>query len=248
MMRLHMRIIQVAAIALLAAPAAGQTGNIVFEGTVTKLAASTLAAVKPSERTVIVKVSRVIEKPDSISLAPGDEITVQLAQPNSAKADTKRIFRTASWIYGKTLAVREVPDAAPGANLVQRVNAADVVVTGEVTQIRPGPRQAPTKVSEHNPTNWQEAVIRVSSGLKGTVETRDVVVRFPQSGDIKWRDLPVLAQGQSFTFLLHQGAASGSSKALAFGNSVQAYTIVSAQDILPADQSAMVKMAVALAK
>jgi hypothetical protein len=151
-----------------------------------------------------------------------------------------------SWLYGKTLALREVANQQVTANLDKRVQAAEVVVTGQVTEVRQGPAQKPTKVSEHNPTSWQEAVVRVNAGLKGSA-AEDIVVRVPQSRDVKWRDMPNLAEGKSFTFLLHKDTVSGSPNALLFGNTVQAYSVLSPHDILVGDQSQAVKSAMSRA-
>lgn len=224
-----------------------QAANVVFEGTVTKTSASSLPNLKPSDRTVIVRVTQIVQKPESLPLAVGDDVTVQLTTPNAAPADTKRTFRTVGWLYGKTLALREVNDQRPTSSLAQRVQSAEVVVTGQVTEVRPGPQQRPTKVSEHNPTQWQEAVIHVGSGLKGSVG-QNIVVRVPQSQDVKWRDMPALTQGKAFTLLLHRDRVSGSPTARLSGASVPAYTVLSPQDVLVGDQSQTVKRAMSPAR
>lgn len=223
--------------------ASGQTPAIEFEGTVKQVNASAIESVKASPNTVVVTVDRVIGKSP---IAPGDVVTVQVLNPAELAVGTKKMFHTTSWVYGKTLALKETPTVAPSqsdanADLLSRVTTADMVLTGRISQLRAGPTTKPTRVSEHDPTTWREAVVRVTSGLKGAASIQTVVVRIPQSKDVQWRDLQKLAVGQTFTMLLHKDTVTGSPRATLGATTVQAYTILNPHDVLPADKAQQVR-------
>jgi len=223
-----------------------QGANIVFEGTVKQAGTSALPIVKASPRMVVAIVDKILEKPDSVNLAVGDTVTVELLDTTKLPVGAKHTFHTVGWIYGKSLAVREVPLTgaveARGTvgGLSERLKSADLVVTGRVAEMRAGPVQKPTRVSEHNPTMWREAVVRVTDGLKGA-PTQNVVVRIPQSKDVQWRDLQNIAPGQSFTLLLHKDTQSGSPSARLGSTNVQAYAVSSPKDVLPLETAAAIK-------
>lgn len=113
-------------------------------------------------------------------------------------------------------------DAAQQAEsgLRKQLEKADMVVTGKVTSVRvvdaPSPPSRGTKrgvpsspeefqpVSEHSPV-WQEAVIDVAGVEKGDRQTpRRIVVRFPDSTDVRWHESPKLHLGQEGVFLLRR--------------------------------------------
>src|SRR4051794_3486694 len=86
-----------------------QGANIVFEGTVKQAGTSALPIVKASPRMVVAIVDKILEKPDSVNLAVGDTVTVELLDTTKLPVGAKHTFHTVGWIYGKSLAVREVP-------------------------------------------------------------------------------------------------------------------------------------------
>src|SRR5437870_3694243 len=91
-----------------AAPAQAQQATFTFEGTVQRVGASTMAAVPASNRTLVVRVDRVLQAPAGMSGLEGQEITVQLQSRNTLKAQDRAVFYTVGWLYGESLAVREV--------------------------------------------------------------------------------------------------------------------------------------------
>ena len=141
---------------------------------------------------------------------------------------------------------------ADGA-LAKQVRSADLVITGTVTQIRPlqpsrvqalaavmGAKPHET-VSEHDP-KWKEAVVKVQSVEKGETAEKQVVILFPSSDDIMWRQVPKFQPGQAGTWLLHKGQVKDTDVANALltpkpGERVEAYTTIHPEDFQPIDPS-----------
>jgi len=153
-------------LALPGAAALGQTSratlvkqsDIIFIGTVTQVGAVAVPEVPASDRTVVVHVDQVLEKPAAVALGAGDSVTVQTAQPGSLKPGSQATFYTTGWIYGQGVAVREVghePGHSPvvvadqqaavararlemnDADLKAHIQKAAMVVAGRVEQVRP---------------------------------------------------------------------------------------------------------------
>src|SRR2546425_11605408 len=162
--------------------------DIIFIGTVTQVGAVAVPEVPASDRTVVVHVDQVLEKPAAVSLGAGDSVTVQTALPGSLKPGSQATFYTTGWIFGQGVAVREVghePGHSPvvvadqqaavararlgmnDADLKAHIQKAAMVVAGRAEQVRPaqlaGGDGAPahrTRISEHD-AQWQEAIIQV---------------------------------------------------------------------------------------
>src|SRR5438132_6790741 len=231
--------------------------DIIFIGTVTQVHAVAVPEVPASDRTIVVRIDQVLEKPAAVALTPGDSVTVQTVRPGSLKPGTQATFYTTGWIFGRGVAVREVGHelghspvvAADQQEAVARarldVNDADLrahilkaamVVAGRVEQVRPAELAAapgrPKRITEHDP-DWQEAIIQVEDGLKGARAGEQVVVRFPGSHDVAWVGTPRFAVGQEGTFLLHKDSTTGSPSSMIAGRSVPAYTALHKVDVLP---------------
>ena len=240
--------------------------DIIFIGTVTKVGAVAVPEVPASDRTIVVRVDQVLEKPAAVALTPGDSVTVQTVRPGSLKAGTQATFYTTGWIFGRGVAVREVghePGRSPVVAAVQQqavararldVNDADLkahidraamVVGGRVQQVRPAELGAapahPRRITEHDP-QWQEAIIQVQDGIKGAQAGEQVVVRFPGSHDVAWVGAPKFAEGQEGTFLLHVDSTTGSPHAMIGGRSVPAYTALHQLDVLTRQDAARVRV------
>src|SRR5256885_3852386 len=82
--------------------------DIIFIGTVTQVGAVAVPEVPASDRTIVVRVDQVLEKPAAIALSTGDSVTVQTARPGSLKPGTQATFYTTGWVFGRGVAVREV--------------------------------------------------------------------------------------------------------------------------------------------
>ncbi len=196
--------------------------SFVFRGTVQQLNAATLPEVADKSQTAIVRVDQIIQSPETLSHYTGQNITVQLAEPIAAGAQS--VFFTNAWLFGNEgIAVRSMGHVEAGpatlalhaagsdpvANLENRdakahFDAAEAVISGTVTSVRvvPQPARAPR---EHDP-HWQEAIVEVDEAHKGALPQKEVVVRFPASGDRAWHDRPKLKPGDKGQFVLHKPA------------------------------------------
>jgi len=262
--------------ALLALPGAAALGqmsratlvkqsDIIFIGTVTQVGAVAAPEVTASNRTVVVRVDQVLEKPAAVALGAGDSVTVQTAQPGSLKPGTQATFYTTGWIFGQGVAVREVghelghsPVVAADqqeavararldmndADLKAHMEKAAMVVAGRVEQVRPAELAAATanrrRIWEHD-AQWQEAIIQVQDGIKGAQAGEQVVVRFPTSLDVAWVGTPRFTVGQEGTFVLHKDSTTGSPNAMLAGRSVPAYTALHKVDVLSRQDATRVR-------
>src|SRR5712691_7591657 len=130
---------------------------------------------------IVVVVDEVIQKPSAVSLARGAQVTVDAIDPAALSAGSSFVFYTEGWIYGSGVAVREIGhEAAPvraaelaepmraqleqtqkqasDSELRSRLDAADIVVIGQVTAVHPWNPQSLVanrpRISEHA-ANWQ---------------------------------------------------------------------------------------------
>jgi hypothetical protein len=145
-------------------------------------------------------------------------VTVVWTEGSAPTPDKRRVFFTNPYLYGETIAVREVGNVeAPedlnalhamvadviGESKVEELRehlaSAHAVVHGRVVSVR---RAHDVPVSEHDPL-WWVAGIRVTRSLKGDLEG-EIRVRFPSSRDIKWYGVPKLKEGDEGVFILHR--------------------------------------------
>jgi hypothetical protein len=94
-------------------------------------------------------------------------------------------------------------------------------------------------VSEHD-AKWKEAVLKVQSVDKGETSEKQVVVIFPSSDDIMWKQTPKFKPGQTGTWLLHKSQIKDEAVADALltpkvGEKVGAYTSLDPEDFQPTD-------------
>jgi hypothetical protein len=252
------------AVAQLSRAALVRQSDIIFIGTVTQVGAVAAPEVPASNRTVVVRVDKVLEKPAAVALAAGDSVTVETVRAGSLKAGTQATFYTTGWIFGRGVAVREVghePGRSPvvvadqqeavararldvnDAELKAHLQRAAMVVAGRVDQVRPAELAAPAhpkRITEHDP-DWQEAIIQVQDALKGAQAGERVVVRFPASRDVAWVGAPKFAVGQEGTFLLHRDSTTGSPTTMIAGRSVPAYTALHQFDVLSKQDATRVR-------
>jgi hypothetical protein len=240
--------------------------DIVVVGTVLKMGA-TLLPTTSSTQTFIVRVERILDKPNAVSLVPGDQITVQARDTSKIGVGARATFYTMKWIFADTIAVRELwhiqSDASNPQNpqqqqdelmqarrqmsdeyLKTRIKDAALIVVGKVTAVRPATLTATpashAPVTEHDP-QWREAIIHVESSIKGARPGQDVAVHFPGSIDVAWYDAPKLKEGQEGTFILHEDTMSGASKVTLAGKQVPAYLAIEPPDVLSKEDAARVK-------
>ena len=206
-----------------------QEARLVFRGTVQRVKASLMAEVPVSEQTCIVLIDEVLQAPQSLAQAAGQRVTVLLPSGSSVTRGEQAVFFTNPWLHGETLAVqavelREVPatmaaltrrPSDPARTLTERdrqarIAGADLVIRGVVMTIRLIEQTTGEPVSnrrsEHDPM-WQEAVTRVIVVAHGDNPGPEVIIRFPASLDIAWRDAPKFRPGDEGRFILRRLAA-----------------------------------------
>jgi hypothetical protein len=235
---------------------AGQS-SIIFVGTVSQLAATSFADVPKSAQTFVVRVDAILKKPAAVSLKKGDSVTVEVKDPSAFQPGTQATFYTDGWIFGSGVAVKELgheigpagggTSAAAAASassqseisdqeLRERLNAADFVVIGRVTDVHrwvPPKSTKTTRVTEHDP-DWHEAVVEIQSVLKGgQVKGNKIVVRFPGRNDVAWVRSPKFEKNQQGIFCLNKDQVTGAPTYKLGGRQVSVYTCLGHGDSLP---------------
>jgi hypothetical protein len=235
--------------------------SIIFAGTVSQLGATSFAGVPKSAQTIVVRVDSVLKKPAAVSLKKGDNVTVELKDPSAFQQGTQATFYTEGWIFGSGVAVKELShELGPKSGetskpavadekqisdqeLQDRLNAADFVVIGRVTDVHRWnpPKSATTRVSEHDP-DWHEAVIEVQSVLKGgQVKGKKVIVRFPGRNDVAWVRSPKFEKNQQGIFCLNRDQTSGVATEKVGGRQMTVYTCLGHGDSLPLSDAPRVR-------
>ena len=231
--------------------------TIVFVGTISRIG-SAVAEVPNSPNEIVAKVDAVIEQPANLRLKSGDEITVLLQRPAQLKSGTRATFYANPWIIGKGVAVREVghevietsqtsanetsqthvaelKQQLDTADLRARIDAADAVVLGHISAVQTAPKGVQRSVTEHDP-EWRDAIVDVTSWIKGSPSQSKIVVRFAASLDVAWSRAPKLKQGNENILILKKAEPSasrpGGAKSLQ-----QVYTVLNANDVLPKEQA-----------
>jgi len=232
--------------------------DVVFNGTVEEMAATTMDALDASDSTAVVRVDELVRAPAAFDGLVGQRITVLLRSAGSMQAGEQATFFVNAALFGESVAVvevghrtataaaelapqvAEVIDRLRDSEVRDRIAGADVVVTGRVAQVRAAPEQAvaamqgmPGPMSEHDP-RWMEAVLDVDSVLKGTTPQAPVVLMFPASIDVMWVNVPKFHAGQEATWLLHTDQVVPEVAAAAFPS---IYTALDPRDVLPKEQT-----------
>lgn len=239
--------------------------SIVFRGTVQQIGNTTLAALPPSADASVVTVDKVMRKPHAVVLDAGDRITVLSDVTATFQTGEQAVFFTRGELFGNSLAVRVLGvdktanmvatsgDVSNGSNMAERISTAQVeqalqgaaaVFVGEVKEIRlptaPALRAAPRRVTEHDP-EWREAVVQVTSAIKGVKADQQIVVRFSASRDVAWYRAPKLTVGQMSTFLLKPDTTTGAPMASLAGQQVHAYQALAEGSVLSPDAAGEVR-------
>jgi hypothetical protein len=247
--------------------ALAQQSSIVFAGTVSQLGATSFADVPKSAQTIVVHVDAVLKKPSAVALKKGDNVTVEVKDSSAFQEGAHATFYTDGWIFGSGVAVKELGhEIGPGGGetgkasgamekthgqepisdqeLIERLNSADFVIIGRVTDVHPWtvPKSTtPYRVTEHDP-DWHEAVVEVQSVLKGgKVKGNKIVVRFPQRNDVAWVRSPKFQKNQQGIFCLNRDEVSGVPTTKLGGQQVSVYTCLGHGDSLPMAEEARVR-------
>jgi hypothetical protein len=221
--------------------------GFIFRGKVERLNAATMPAIPLTDRTAVARVYEVLRGGGVLAALSGQAITLQLSDTDKATEGQEAVFFTNVWLYGDSIAVREVGHwpvetamenmhtqitdtvrSMPDEELQQHLAGADLVVSGKVSGIRRHKPEIRQPVSFHTP-EWWEASLEVEAVHKGDPATKSVTVVFPQSIDIRWHKAPRFEAGQEGIWILHKGQIKGLSTDL--------YSALHPLDFHPRDQS-----------
>jgi hypothetical protein len=189
-----------------------RSSGLIFSGTIVQRGASTVPILQPSENLVVVRVDRGLRIDPVLGDLQGKMITMAPRAPESLLPDQKAIFFTNSWIHGRGIAVRELEHVdireeesvamavaqLPQAHLLERLQAADLVVEAEVISISPVKRTS----FERNAALWAAAELKVDRVLRGK-PMKSTVVYFPTSDHPLWAHAPRFKEHQRGIFILH---------------------------------------------
>jgi hypothetical protein len=195
--------------------------HIIFIGRVVRPRAVNLKVLQPTNSTALVRVEKLLDAPLAVAGLEGEEVTLLTQNPDSLRPSESAVFFTNGILFGEHLEAQEVgrmpvpsdPEAlrkqitAVRAKIAEeglqaRIQSAVLIVTGKVLETKPLEQTLP--YSEHQP-DWAQAIVEITAAEKGAVETRTVVVYFPQSTDELWIQSPKFRAGQEGIWLLHHG-------------------------------------------
>jgi hypothetical protein len=112
----------------------------------------------------------------------------------------------------------------PNNELAERVDQAQAVVSGVVTDIAPYTAGQAGAMSMKDP-QWYQATIQVDNVAKGSIAGKTIQVLFSSSQDIAWSRAPKLKKGDSAVWLLQTKDP--------FGRSTPGLAVVSPTDRQP---------------
>jgi hypothetical protein len=200
--------------------------SFIFKGTIKKLNDATLPIITRRNNTIIVTVDDVLKVTNALKNLKGKDITVQLQEIKDEKIGQQLIFFTNGWLYGKSIAVKEVgtlPTKVEGKSiqeqvikgieitkdkdLQKRIWYAELVVVGTVMQIKELEQDQKPRLTEHNP-RWQQAIIEIESVEKGEYPNKTVTILFPGSNDVMWDQSPKFKKGQKGIWIIHKDQLS----------------------------------------
>lgn len=193
--------------------------DLVFSGTILLTGTSTIDADDVSDL-AIVEVDEIFKGQENFKSFKGRKITIKLKDPKSSVEGNKYIFFTKGWIFGESIGVVEIGNkpVAPSTNLkevqtevnkveqteddkqlVKRLSAAELVVSGKIINITRF--KVEEEATEHSP-EWQKAEIKVDKVIKGTSTSETVSILFAGSNDVMWYDSPKFKKDEEGIWLL----------------------------------------------
>lgn len=203
--------------------------SIIVLGKVLKTNASDEPLLKPTSRTVLISVQKMLAGTAIAGDQTGRTITVILSRPGDFKEGEEALFFGNPRFLGNSLTIAdegEVPSRSGGPSqfaalqrgaqvrqdrpILDRLALAKLVFRGVVDAVRPlelaapaeQEKRPPTSLTEHDP-DWHIASVRVATPLRGGDVGQVVAVVFAASRDVTWFNSPKLVQGQEAIFIAH---------------------------------------------
>jgi hypothetical protein len=178
------------------------------------------------DRTVVVRIDEVLHAPDAFARLAGSTVTLRLADDAPPlKAGAAWSFFANGVAFGESVALQEVGRLASDQVRLQTVEAdsgdelplaslqraldterlrshaasAGAVVLGRVVALR---RAGGPPLREHDP-DWWIATLEIGHVQRGDGIEGDLDVLYPNSIDVRWRDVPKPKAGQDGLWILH---------------------------------------------
>jgi len=251
------------------AAALAERSAIVLRGKVVKTNASAEPTLAASRQTAIVMVQETLAGQEIVGDQNGRTATVVLHSPDRLKVGDEALFFGNPRFMGQSLTLAdegEIPAGKGAAAAVddarrgiqarrdrpvrERLEVSALVFRGTVESVRPlaagaGPSNKEPAGSEHDP-EWQVAMVRVVSPLRGGKAGDTVAVIFAASRDIVWFAAPKLSQGQDAIFVAHaadkeEGARYPTGVLATFLAQQTAYLVTKPSDVLAPAEEARVR-------
>lgn len=208
-----------------------EKSDYVFRGSLEESNKANLSVLDDAEGLHLVRVNEVLLASAGHEHFKGGLITVAMDKSitTSPVKGSEYIFYTNTWLFGESLAVRanEIRSVEEKANmknevasfqkirqdnlLTQRINSANLVVVGKVTEVSNVEKVSESKtrlrLSEHDP-QWKLATVQIDDKVKGNVEGASVQFYFASSADVQWYNAPKFSQESEGVFILQQTDAS----------------------------------------
>ena len=203
----------------------------IFKGTVVRAHASNVSAVPGASDTAVVRIDEILKAPDVLKAFAKRNVTVKLKPGTSMRARQSALFLTAGWIFGGSIAVREIALESPALEsravkaliadveteksdreLSRRIATSVSIVEARVEDVAPlaetdkTARPFPAR-SEHDPDFWRAEAVVTAAHKAGPAVGARVTVFFAHSTDELWLKSPKLAKGQEVLLLLHPAPA-----------------------------------------
>ena len=198
-----------------------------FVGTVEQAGGATMDDVPVDDRTLVVRVGRVLKAPEAFGTLAGSLVTLQPQEGAEALAEgASRVFFANGVAFGVSVALAEIgrlpldaveaggtmaPSAEPArlealqaeadaAALREHAAEADAIVVGRVIALE---RAGGPPLGEHNP-DWWRATLHAVHVVRGPIAPdSEVKVLYANSLDVRWRDAPKPKASQDGLWVLH---------------------------------------------
>jgi hypothetical protein len=164
----------------------------IFEATVDKLGEATLPIVPVTKETAVVLVTQLLRRPPGLGDFSGKTVTVQFTAKSRLSKRHKLLIFARGWLYGTSLALKEsghvrstpsiwqqVIEAEQRLQervLRQRVRRAEIIVTGEVSDVR---LLRDHEESGEKQPEWSEVLLEVASWEKTVQKEAAIRVVYP---------------------------------------------------------------------
>ncbi|MDV3294016.1 MAG: hypothetical protein LYZ70_07070 [Nitrososphaerales archaeon] len=196
--------------------------GLVFRATVRKLESSSLTSLLGNPRTAVCHVDEVIHGPPQLGDLTGQDITLERLEARPLKVGQRAVFFASGWLYGETIAVKEVErveDADMGllrkrvsealrlnadSALKDRLAKAELVISGRVSKVTRAAERAFGGPSSFHDPDWWVAKAEVDSVEKGRITDKSLSILFPASGDTFWVRSPKFREGQEGVWILRK--------------------------------------------